>query len=475
MTLGARERPVASAVPRIVGVTDSAALVIALTCLQIDADVICQPTSEPLPADGVDDLLVLDLGSTAAGLETLERLECDAGAATGQQVRAVVIGDEEPLSQVTAHVSVLLRPYTFPQLQEAVEGHLEPQGDAAGTSDDPSLPDEPSAPEVAVAGGEGPTRQLSLTRRLFGRVAAGERAPTQDGEAPPPIAPDDAPATTLVPPDVTAPEEHAAAPEHAGTEDPAPLSPATEAADRSTRTIDLTRPTVSDMTTRPGAQVGAVDTDRQRAHRWFARRQRRGSDGEERLKERLAAVLAATSELERLLEEMPLLASAASLAEAIVEDLRQQLDAGTVALWRRVDVGHWEVLAHRGLTPLEATWHIPGDQPLFSEVDASGGALLIDPVDAVQAAVSGIGGAHTETFMAASIAAGPGRYGLLTVGRDRPLTEPDLDLLVEEASDAAPGMAVAEQLARFRSASETTVQGTIVLPEPLEPRSWRRD
>jgi hypothetical protein len=461
--------------PRIVGVTDSAALVIALTCLQIDGEVICQPTSEPPPADGVDDLLVLDLGSTAAGLETLELLERDAGAATGQRVRAVVIGDEEPPPQLTAHVSVLLRPYTFPQLQEAIEGHLEPQEEVPATSDVPPLPADVPSPEADEEGDQGSTRQPSLTRRLFGRVAAGERAPALDGASPPAIAPDDAPATTLVPPDVTASEHQAAAPEHAGPEDPTPPDAATEAEERSTRTIDLTRPTVARATSAPSAQVGAVDADRQRAHRWFARRQRRGSDGEERLKERLAAVLAATSELERLLEEMPLLGSAASLAEAIVEDLRQQLDAETVALWRRVDAGHWKVLAHRGLTPLEATWHVPSDQPLFSEVDASGGALLIDPVDAVQAAVSGIGGAHTETFMAASIAAGPGRYGILTVGRDRPLTEPDLDLLVEEASDAAPGMAVAEQLARFRSASETTVQATIVLPEPVEPRSWRRD
>jgi hypothetical protein len=459
-------------VPRIVGVTDSAALVIALTCLQIDADVICQPTSEPLPADGVDDLLVLDLGSTAAGLETLERLERDAGAATGQRVRAVVIGDEEPpLSADRARVRVAASLH----VPAAAGGHRGPPRAAGRSSCDvrrPASPADAPSPEVAAAPSEGSTRQPSLTRRLFGRVAAGERAPAQDA-VPPPIAPDDAPATTLVTPDVTAPESRLQLRSNARTEDIAPLGPAPTAEERTTRTIDLTRPTVTGERSPPGPRAGTVEPDRQRAHRWFARRQRRGSDGEERLKERLAAVLAATSELERLLEEMPLLGSAASLAEAIVEDLRQQLDAETVALWRRVDAGHWEVLAHRGLTPLEATWHVPSDQPLFSEVDASGGALLIDPVDAVQAAVSGIGGAHTETFMAASIAAGPGRYGILTVGRDRPLTEPDLDLLVEEASDAAPGMAVAEQLARFRGASDTGERATIEVPEPVEPRSWR--
>jgi hypothetical protein len=466
--------------PRIVGVTDSAALVIALTCLQLDADVICQPTSEPLPAGG-DEVLVLDLGSTAAGLERLQLLEDEAAPERERRIRAVVIGDEEPPPGLTAYASVLLRPYTFPQLQEAIEDHLELQDEAPAPSDVPAPPDDAPSPEVGAGGGEPPTRQPSLTRRLFGRVAAGERPPTQRVEPQAPVR-DGAPAAARTAPEVTAPAEQAdapaeqaAAPERAATEAAAPPGPTTTAEERRTRTIDRPRPTVTGERSPPDRRVGTVEPDRQRAHRWFARRQRRGSEGEERLKERLAAVLAATSELERLLEEVPLLGSVESLADAIVEDLRQQLDAVTVALWGRVGAGHWEVLAHRGLTPVEATWHVPSDQPLFAEVDASGGALLIDPVDAVQAAVAGIGGAHTETFMAASIAAGPGRYGILTVGRDRPLTEPDLDLLVEETSDAAPGMAVAEQLARFRSASETTVQTTIVLPEPLEPRSWRRD
>jgi hypothetical protein len=461
-------------VPRIVGVTDSAALVIALTCLQIDADVICQPTSEPPPADGVDDVLVLDLGTTAAGLESLQRLEREVVAETERRIRAVVIGDEEPPPGLTAHASVLLRPYTFPQLQEAIEGHLEPQEEAPATSDAPSVSGDAPSPEADEAGNERPARQPSLTRRLFGRVAAGEQAPAQV-VAPQPIVRDGAPAATLVSPDVTPPEEQAAAPPHAATEDAASPGRTTGTAESSTPVIERTQRTVSGETNALDPRAGAVEPERQRAHRWFARRQRRGSAGEERLKERLAAVLAATSELERLLGEVPMLGSVESLAEAIVEDVRQQLDAETVAIWGRVGAGHWEVRAHRGLTPVEASWHIPSDHPLFSEVDASGGALLIDPVDAVQAAVSGIGGAHTETFMAASIAAGPGRYGILTVGRDRPLTEPDLDLLVEEASEAAPGMAVAEQLARFRRASNTKVPATIELPEPVEARSWRHD
>jgi hypothetical protein len=94
--------------------------------------------------------------------------------------------------------------------------------------------------------------------------------------------------------------------------------------------------------------------------------------------------------------------------------------------------------------------------------------MLIDPVEKVQAAVVGIGGAHTESFMAASIAAGTARLGILAVGRNCPLTEGELDRLVDVASEAAPGMAVAEQLARLRGRTEMSI------PEPITARSWHR-
>jgi hypothetical protein len=89
------------------------------------------------------------------------------------------------------------------------------------------------------------------------------------------------------------------------------------------------------------------------------------------------------------------------------------------------------------------------------------GSLLVDPVEPVQAAVAGIGGAHTESFMATSIAVGPGRYGILAVGRDEPLTADDLDTLAEVALEMAPGLAVAEQIERLRATARP--------PEPEPP------
>ena len=218
-------------------------------------------------------------------------------------------------------------------------------------------------------------------------------------------------------------------------------------------------------------EAGTVTPPAVRPTRWRARRQKTGTTPERQLRERLARVLTATSELEQLVEDVPLLAELPALAAAIVREVQVQLEADTVALWRPAEDG-WRLTAHHGLTPNEARWVVSFDQPLFCEVHATGGALLLDPVDAVQAAVAGIGGAHTESFMAAAVAAGPGRYGILAVGRDRQLVEEDLDTLGDLALEMAPGLAVAEQLARLRGGGApidaSSPEGT------SDRRPWRR-
>jgi hypothetical protein len=392
--------------PRIVAVTDSTALVIGLTCLSNAWDVTCQPTTTPAPSVSGDepDVFVLDLGSTQAGFEELglpiTAADERGSAGTAEDIapqasaRAVIVGDDEPRWPVPADVTVVLRPYTLDQLEEAI-GELLSRPEAGSEpvdvveSREPPLPSPPPTPEQELVPTERDERDRTpMTTRLFGSVITPSPPAGKQSET------------------VHAAEE----------------------------VIDLTQvPTPAEA---------------DRPHRWFARRQQRVSAREVALRERLASVLSATSELERLVQQVPMLASVQALGAAIVEDLATRLEADTVGLWRWAEDG-WNVLAHHGLTALEATWHVPHDHPMFSEVDAAGGAILIDPVDAAQAAVAGIGGAHTESFMAASIAAGPGRFGILAVGRNRPLTETDLDSLVEVASEAAPGMAVAEQLARL--------------------------
>ena len=481
--------------PRILAVTDSASLVIGLTFSHRGWDVASQAPDAATSLEA--DVVVFDLGTTRAGLEAARQLEPTA--------RALVIGDEEPAEAPPAGVHVLVRPYTVDDLTDRVDQLLSPaalerarwvdppeagegEAESAGataTADLVSPPDvEVSALEQtsSAASGNGdrvrradrgePRR--SLSSRLFGRVAdapstdrdatastsrdeaSAAEEPTEtrsEADAEPPAATDEAGLTValddglaveVVPDDDgTVPEQErdavpVAPPPPPPASPPLPTGPAASAA-----TALLERRVVH-VTAGAASTLPAV-----RPARWRARRQKAGTASERQLRERLARVLAATSELERLTDEVPLLKDLPALATAVVREAVSQLEADTVGLWRPGG-GGWQVEAHHGLTRHEASWTVPFDQPLFAEVHATGGALLLDPVDAVQAAVVGIGGAHTESFMAASIAAGPGRYGILAVGRDRQLVEEDLDILGELALEMAPGLAVAEQLERLQ-------------------------
>jgi hypothetical protein len=425
--------------PRIVAVTDSTALVIGLTCLPTGWDVVCHATEGVRHVELASaDVVVLDLDSMETGFDLVP-----SGA------RTVLIGDNVPDEELPDGAAVLLRPYTLPQLQDLIEELLRP-APGAEADDGPSDALSEPVPAVDAAAANSTTHpprrshSAPLAVRLFGRITT--------------KAADDLPSDAL-----------AADRGGQGEEEAVPSSPAVSASEVAPETgadatdqVDPVVEPVIDLTKLPAAASSS-----QRPSRRLSRRQRRTGPGEAQLRERLAAVLAAISELERLVEQVPMLNSLDDLAEAIVGDLHAQLEADTVGLWRLGTEG-WQLLAHRGLTPHESRLRVPLDQPLFAEVDHAGGAMLIDPVDAVQAAVAGIGGAHTESFMAASIAAGTARLGILAVGRNRPLTEGELDRLVDAASEAAPGIAVAEQLARLRGPTEVKV------PEQIPARSWHR-
>jgi hypothetical protein len=451
--------------PRIVAVTDSTALVIGLTCLQHPWDMTCFPASRTDVAEVATgaDVLVVDLGATDAGLDAVRHaLEARRSSSDrGQPPRAVIIGDEQPAQDPPVGATVLLRPYTLPQLEDVIRMLLRAdrpeQVPLVVPLEGLPIRQEESTPSVRQ-------RPLRPPRR---EVVDGAGAPPEDG--PPEESGGETPDAVKAPLPTRLFGRMAHAPVHGSLEtDPAAAEtdgPVAGAADGGTPDedgsvhhhahIDVAG-NLADAEREP-ADTGLIDLTREspQPRRWFARQQRPVHGRERQLRERLAAVLAATSELERLIEEVPLLVSLAGLAEAIVDDLRGQLEADTVALWR-LDGEGWSAIAHAGLSKVEASWHVPVDHPLFSEIDNAGGGILLDPVDAVQEAVAGVGGAHTTSFMAASIAAGHSRFGLLTVGRDRSLTADDLDVLIDIASEAAPGIAVAEQLARFQASSAST-------------------
>ncbi len=171
------------------------------------------------------------------------------------------------------------------------------------------------------------------------------------------------------------------------------------------------------------------------------------------LYDRMVAIFEATSSIEAIAEELPVVTDRAALVEAIVQGATQELQADTVGLWQQWEK-RWIPVAHHGFTHLERAVPVGRGQPMMAEVDASCGAMLLDPVASFQALVTGLAGANTESFMAAALAVGGNRYGILCVGRDEPLTEPDLDRLVELAAEAAVGLGVAQHIERMYELAE---------------------
>lgn len=169
--------------------------------------------------------------------------------------------------------------------------------------------------------------------------------------------------------------------------------------------------------------------------------------------ERLVAIFAATLQIETIADELPMVTDRPALYRAIVTAVAEEFEADTVGLLRRQGNG-WAVVAERGFTQREARFPVGLDQPLLADIDAGAGAILLDPVVSFQSLVSGVGGAHTESFMAASIATGPNRLGILTVGRDRALVEADLDRLVEMAVEAAVGIGVADHIQQMSALAD---------------------
>ena len=396
---------------QVLAITDNHALVIGLTFLGRPWDVTAHLDPDDVDATRAD-VLVVDLGTTQAALDALMRFI--------ERPAAVVIGTD-PVDLAPADVFIP-RPFTLDELAAAI--------DTATT--------EP--PGVAKL-----NRGSAETTTPSGATWVATRSPTLDPVSElrsgqpagfwvvPGWALDDVDAGHEVI-DLAALEREGPARDDAGAVTPARRAREPGAAELRPGPLERIRA----MATRTRDTV-ALDPTLQR----------------DAVLHRFAQGVAAGAELEKLLVDMPILGSIRSLGTVIVAEVHAELEADTTAYWQRFDDG-FRVLASQGLTKVEQHLVVALDQPLLGEIHATGGGLLIDPVDTVQAAVAGIGGAHTESFMAAAIAVGEGRYGILAVGRNRPLVPDDLDRLIAIATEAAPGIALAQLLRR--------VTGQVVLP-----------
>jgi hypothetical protein len=222
-----------------------------------------------------------------------------------------------------------------------------------------------------------------------------------------------------------------------------------------------------------GRDPASDEQDTRRSVRWPGRRRRdrrpseASADGrEEPTPERLEHGVDAARRLRALLDELPALASRGVLAQLVVDDVAARFDADTVGLWG-LEADGWVLLAQVGFTKLQTRQVVPDDQPLFREIYESGGGILIDPVDRVRAAVAGVGGAHTASFMAGAVSMKGHEGGDLAVGRATSLRQDELDVLLGVADELAPGLTVAEELERLRdfaSAGATLQGGPVGVP-----------
>jgi hypothetical protein len=185
---------------RVLVVSESVPLVIGLTLLPTDWQVATQPD---VPDDLEDTaVLVLDLGSTSAGLDALIAL------GHGGPIRAVILGDEEPPEGLPPTTVVLLRPFTLPDLATRIDRllHLRRRRrrrDAAPAPHEPT----PAANERETAEGVADTTAASGDARVGPPPAASgdSRAgshPVATGETPagsPPATPPPAPPPAAAP------------------------------------------------------------------------------------------------------------------------------------------------------------------------------------------------------------------------------------------------------------------------------------
>jgi hypothetical protein len=493
---------------RVVVISDSASLAIGLSALEPGWEV----RSQGSDATSITaDVVVIDVGGIDQAMRVLtdDSPHSDAITEPGRRPPAVVIGELGSGSAALPPDSLVLsRPFTLSELTECIDGLLRaprsrpPVGAAPTTaparppevrvppsSDDVPAPGRPrrrhsrstasprTPPSPAPKGGA-PRRSDQASRGaeqtgepLFPRQQ--DRGPTDevtsspadvDGSAAPMAS--DALDPDLI--DLTANVvTHSARedrPEEPGTasEGELVIPPAREVGAAEGTATDAGGQPVQVVEVEAGVRVPAV-------RRWFSRYRDSATPAELALRERLQQGKASAAELEELVAELPLLASPAALASVLVEEIALQSRADTVGLWRPDDQV-WRLDAHQGFTAHEAGWSVPADHPLFAELRSTGGALLLTPVDMAQAAIAGIAGAHTRSFMAAAVGDRADVQALIAVGCHRDLTRDDLDGLIALADELAPGLAVSRSLERLRLLSGPTVD-----PEPtVIRRSWQR-
>ncbi|MGH2794882.1 MAG: hypothetical protein ACRDKG_11325 [Actinomycetota bacterium] len=420
---------------RVLAVTTNASLVVALGSMMREWEVVTVRDLERATAEAAGSLVALiDLGETDAGVQMADQLYHN-----GITIPCVVVGDK---NVDDARATVLVRPFSLEELGNTVrEAASRPARSAAPAGRPaPALPPEPASAESV---------STPETIPLEGNGSAGVSA-WQEPQIEPDPEPEPASRMGLtVAHEVDAPlvdepltEAEPSWEEQEPEPEPQPVLEEPVAS--------ATRPVFHEPVAEPVRTPSP-----ERSSRW--KLGRRGATtrpapdvaAEAPLVRRLKVAAAHARELEELIEQLPFLADLGAMADGLIGEIDRQFVCAIASVSVLRDQGY-EVVAHRGLSRVEAGMVIPENQSLFNDVLKTREGVLIQPVDLAQGLVAGIGGARTEALMVAPALVDDECAAVVVVGGDQ-FAEADLDRLSDLAAEAAPGLAVAHLLERLRA------------------------
>lgn len=475
----------------VLAVTTNTSLVVGLSLMGAGWDVDAVPNAQDLPDEIEADAVLVDLGSSDAGMEAAEEIR-----RRSPSVHIVVIGDVDTPSP--DRVRLVLRPFTLDDLAAELrrgvasgdEQELEAAADTTtqrrslwdrltgGGREDQDVADapeqrvtEPEPQPVAEPEPEPEPAPISEPEPEPEPEPVPEPEPEPEPEPVAEAAPEPEPEpvpepeTEPEPLAVSAPQPEPVAepePEPVAEPEPEPVAQPEPEPERGVGRLSADRPAEEPVgpeappsadeiverlqAPRPTEEVDSRSSGLLR----FRRRGGRAPDAEKSLVQRIARTLPAAQEVLYLLETAPSLKDREAIIGALLEEVVGTLTPQTAAVWVLGD-GEFRALASHGMTRVERTMRVAADQPLFGELWAGGGGVLIQPTDMAQAAVAGIGGAHTDAFMGAVVGIGGTPYLIVTAGADQ-FRSGDLENLLSVAADAAPGLAIAELLEQLRQA-----------------------
>jgi hypothetical protein len=416
---------------RVLAVTTNASLVVALGSMMRDWEVVTVREVERATDEGAGSAVALiDLGETDAGIEAAGRLY-----QLGIMIPCVVIGDK-PVDDVRA--AVLVRPFSLEDLGNAVR--------EAATR--PARPVTPAEPMLPAPPGNGQTRDAAATAPAREPEPEIELSPTEPMRRGLVAVPSEEPAAEepIEPVEViSAPEPE---PEALWEPEPAPgPEPVADVPDAwaEPQEQEAVRPVFHEPIAKEPAEPGRWRM-RKRAARPAAAAQ---EPVDAPLVQRLKVAAAHARELEGLVAQLPFLADLHAMAEGLVSEIDRQFVCAITSVTVLGETGY-EVVAHRGLSKVEAGMVIPETQSLFSDVLKTREGILIQPVDLAQGLVAGIGGARTEAMMVVPALVYDECVAMVVIGGDQ-YEETDLDRLSELTAEAAPGLAVAQLLNALRA------------------------